>query len=78
MPGKITKLKSNRSTREIEAGDGTIDIQLPLTLAGWNITEMITDYGPHPVIVTSADGDYFLGEVTDADEERYTVTVELR
>jgi hypothetical protein len=74
---KVMELKANESTAEIEAGDGTIDIHLPLTLKGWNLTEMITDYGPRPVVVTSADGDHFIGEVTEADEARYVLTVEL-
>ena len=74
---KVMELKAKESTAAIAAGDGTLDIHLPLTLAGWNLVEMITDYGPRPVVVTSADGDKFIGEVTEADEARYILTVEL-
>jgi hypothetical protein len=74
---KVMELKAKESTAEIEAGDGTLDIHLPLTLAGWNLVEMITGYGPRPVVVTSADGGKFIGEVTGADEARYILTVEL-
>jgi hypothetical protein len=77
MPRRSIDLKSGQSTAEIEAGDGTIEIQLPLTLAGWDLASMIGDNGSYPAVVTSADGDHFIGEVTEADDDRYTVTVEL-
>jgi hypothetical protein len=74
---KALELTAREGTAEIEAGDGTIDVHLPLTLAGWNIVEMIAGYGPRPVVVTSADGDKFIGTITEADEARYILTVEL-
>lgn len=77
MAVKVMELKSEKSTAEIEAGEGTIDIEMPLTLAGWNIVEMVTGNGDLPVVVTSADGDHFIGVTQDVNEARYIITVEL-
>jgi hypothetical protein len=76
MAVKALELKSGKTTAEIEAGDGTLDIQLPLTLEGWSLTEMIRDHG-RDVVVQSADGAHFIGVVQDVDEARYVITVEL-
>lgn len=81
MALKAMELKSGKTTAEIEAeaGEncGLVDVQLPLTMAGWNLAEMIRDYGPRGVVLRSADGDVFIGEVTEADEGRYVLTVDL-
>lgn len=77
---KALELKSGKTTAEIEAEArgmcGLVDIQLPLTLEGWNLTEMISAR-PRDVVVRSADGDVFIGEVSDVDEDRYVITVDL-
>lgn len=77
MPVRALNLKSTQSAREIEAGDGTIGIRMPLTLAGWDVVALVAANGDQPAVVTSADGEYFVGRTQDADEERYVITVEL-
>lgn len=77
MPSQVMKLKSDKGTAEIEAGGSVIDIQLPLTLKGWSLVELVAGFGGRTAVVRSADGGYFIGEVTDVDEERYVITVEL-
>lgn len=78
---KAMELKSGKTTAQIEAEArdmcGLVDVQLPLTLEGWNLTEMIRYYGARPVVVRSADGDVFIGEVNEVDEEKYVLTVDL-
>jgi hypothetical protein len=77
MAVKVLELKSSRSTREIESLDepGLLDVQTPLTAAGWLLVD-IAQAGDS-VVVTSADGDKFIGEVAGVDEDRYVITVEL-
>lgn len=77
MPSQVMKLKSDKGAAEIEADGSLIDIQLPLTLKGWSLAEMTAGFGGRTVVVRSADGAYFIGEITDVDEEKYILTVEL-
>lgn len=81
MAARALELKSGKTTAEIEAeaGEmlGLVDIKLPLTLAGWDIVALADENSGLPVVVRSADGDVFIGEISEVDEDRYTVTVEL-
>lgn len=81
MALKAMELKSPKTTEQIQAeadeNCGLVDVHLSLSLESWNLVEMITDYGPRPVVLRSADGDVFIGEISEADEARYILTVEL-
>jgi len=77
MPAKAMELKSPQTAGEIEAGNSTVELQLPLTLSGWSLTGLFALYGPRPVVVRSADDSVFIGEVTETDELARVVTVEL-
>ena len=77
MPSQVMKLNSDKSTAQIEAGESTIDIQLPLTFKGWSLVELVAGFGSQAAVVASADGGFFIGEVTGVDEGRYFLTVEL-
>lgn len=77
---KALNLVSPKSTAEIEAlgkDEEHLDIQLPLTLKGWDIVALANENWGRPVVVTSADGDVFIGEISDVDEGKYILTVEL-
>lgn len=75
------ELASTKDADEIRAEAaaccGLVVVRLQLTLAGWNLAETVRDYGNRPVAVRSSDGLLFLGEVSEVDEGRYTVTVDL-
>lgn len=75
------ELTSDKTTAEIvkEAAGmlGLVDVQLPLTLKGWDLVEMAAENAGRPVVLRSADGDVFVGEINDADEGKYLITVEL-
>lgn len=77
MNRPVLELKSSKTAAEIEAlGDEPLDIRPPLTVAGWKLVELASL--SEDVTVTSADGAVFIGSVSDVDEGRYVITVELR
>jgi hypothetical protein len=71
------ELKSDKGTAEIEAGGSTVCMSLPLSFKSWSISELLAGNRTQPAVVISADGDYFIGEVTGVDED-CVLTVELR
>jgi hypothetical protein len=78
MPRQAMKLKAEQTTAEIEEGYEDIRVKMPLTLDTWDLADALGAYGPaRPVIVESADGDLFTGNVTDIDEADRTLLVEL-
>jgi hypothetical protein len=75
----LLELKSEQGWRSIAgeaAVEGSFTHQLPLTKRGWEIVESATC--GDDVILTSADGNTFLGTVQDINEDRYRLYIELR
>lgn len=75
----LIELKSRKTTEQISveaATDGSVEHQLPLTRKGWETVENATC--GDDVILTSAGGDTFIGEIQDTDEGRYRLYIELR
>jgi hypothetical protein len=56
-------------------GDSTVAIQLPPTAVAWLVIEQSRE--GDRMSVRSADGAFFIGEITEVDEDRYIITVEL-
>lgn len=76
MPSQVMELHSYQGTAEIEAGGSTVYISLPLSFKSWSLSELLAGSRTQPAVVISADGDYFIGEVTGVDED-YVLTVKL-
>jgi len=75
--GECRVLVARETAAEIECPgcDPVIDVRLPFTDKGFRILQGSRE-GQH-VSVRSADGAYFIGEITDIDADRYVITVEL-
>lgn len=62
-------------TRKIERGDGWLDIQFPRTRSGWFLLQ---SFNPGAYVgICSAERDMFTSTVSEVDEDRYVITVEL-
>ncbi len=70
------ELSTRMTTAEIKDSDEDITVQLPLTAESWGLLQDID--AEAGVTLTSADGDKFIGDVSDWDEARYTITIDLR
>lgn len=77
MPRERYVIKSDKTADEIRAlGEDPLTVKLALTLKGWELMLLLPE--GTLLVVRSADDEYFIAEVTDVDEDRYEVTVEIR
>lgn len=70
------ELRTKMTTDEIESADEGLIIPLPPTADSWSLLQDV-DSGDD-VSLTSADGDVFIGDVLDWDEDHYALMIELR
>lgn len=70
------ELSTKMTTAEIEDSDEDLIIPLPPTPESWSLLQDV-DAGDD-VSLTSADGDVFIGDVLDWDEDHYSLMIELR
>lgn len=72
------ELRTKMTTDEIESADAdeNLIIPLPPTADSWSLLQDV-DSGDD-VSLTSADGDVFIGDVLDWDEDHYALMIELR
>lgn len=64
------ELSTDMTTAQVEDSDDDLIIPLPLTPESYSLLQDV-DCGD-PVTLTSADGDKFIGEVLDWDEDHYS------
>ena len=78
MPRQAVKIKSDKTTDELENAFDEFEVPVPLTLDTWDLPDAISAWGPaKPVVIESADGDLFTATVTAIDDAARTLTVEL-
>lgn len=77
---QVLEVKSRKTTAEITAEadeySGLVDVQLPFTPGGWKTADD-AECG-QGIVIVSADGDSFIGEVNDTEPDRCMITAELR
>lgn len=77
-PQRVLTLRTGKTDAQIQAECdefGTLTIKPPLTAAGWSLVEQAQECPG--VVVEGPDGTY-IGTVSDTDDGRYEIYVELR